>query len=257
MVRKRINIVFFALLLISACNSSEKSVDEHKITVKSNNSSTQAKNSQKDTLKLVTDTLGEKFKQAGLVDVQTLNPNIYVMLKYASEDNFMHENVYGSLAKAYLQPEMAKKVAKAQEKLTTIDSNLHLLIYDATRPRSVQQKMWNLLDSIPIHQRVKFVSNPKNGSIHNYGWAVDLTICDENKVPLDMGAGYDDARKIAYPILEEKFLASGELSQQQVKNRKLLRKVMRAGGMWNIQTEWWHFNGMTRTKAKENYNIIE
>ena len=104
---------------------------------------------------------------------------------------------------------------------------------------------------------MKFVSNPKNGSIHNYGAAVDLTIAKLDGTPIDMGAEFDDIRQIAYPRLETQFLASGELFQQQVDNRVLLRKVMAAGGFYNIQTEWWHFNRYNRNKAKELFEIVE
>lgn len=255
MVRKRLNI--FVLLLLTIFFTHCKSDTNRSSTNDSSNSTRIDSVQHKKQIVVKISPLEVKFINAGLVDVQTMNTAIFVELKYATDDNFMHTNVYGSLSKAYLQAEMAKKVAKAQQKLTEIDRKLHLLIYDATRPRSVQQKMWNLLDSVPVYKRVKFISNPKHGSIHNFGCAVDLTICDANKVPLDMGAGFDDARKIAYPVLEKEFLASGELSQKQVENRKLLRKVMRAGGMWNIQTEWWHFNGLTRNKAKAKYEIIE
>jgi D-alanyl-D-alanine dipeptidase len=72
-----------------------------------------------------------------------------------------------------------------------------------------------------------------------------------------MGAGYDDSRKIAYPRYEQAYLDSGMLSQNQIDNRQLLRDVMRSGGFWNIQTEWWHFNRYSRDRAKEMYNIIE
>ena len=110
---------------------------------------------------------------------------------------------------------------------------------------------------MPIWEKTKFVSNPKNGSLHNYGCAVDLTIAHLNGDTLDMGAGYDDSRKIAYPRYEKAYLDSGMLSTQQIENRELLRETMRAGGFWNIQTEWWHFNRYSRDKAKQMFEIIE
>jgi len=156
----------------------------------------------------------------------------------------------------YLQPSVAEDLIKCQNALKEIDSNLTLLVYDGVRPRSVQQIMWDALD-MPIHEKTKFVSNPKNGSIHNYGAAVDLTISDSLGNPIDMGAGYDDIRKIAYPRHEKAYLDSGLLSLDQIENRKLLRKVMKAGGFWNIQTEWWHFNRYNRDKAKSLFEIVE
>lgn len=202
------------------------------------------------------DTLEQKLIDAGLTDIQSIDASFIVELKYATADNFMDTNIYGTLKKAYLQPEVAISLAAAQAYLKSIDSSLTLLIYDAVRPRSVQQFMWDYLD-LPISQKIKFVSNPKNGSIHNYGSAVDLTIANTNGIALDMGAKYDEIGRIAYPRLEHTFLAKGELSQVQIDNRKLLRKVMKHAQFTGIGTEWWHFNRYPRWKAKSLYNIVE
>lgn len=191
-----------------------------------------------------------------LVAVDHFNKNIWWELKYATADNFMHRVLYDTLQTVYVQVEVARRLAKSQEFLTKKNADYHLLVYDGLRPLSVQWEMWNALDTIPVSERGKFVSNPKNGSVHNYGAAVDLTICDPNKKPLDMGAGYDDIRKIAYPSLEAEFLASGELTRQQVDNRKLLRSVLQSQGFANIPTEWWHFNAFSRPVAKRKYQIV-
>jgi len=248
--------ILLVVLLVSSCQNTDSKVDKNFIK-----SDQTTKNEQKDSVsKPITpekpDTLEQKIIGAGLIDVQNVAPNIQVDLKYASEDNFMNTNVYGNLTKAYLQPEVAQSLAEAQAFLETIDSSLTLLVYDAVRPRSVQQFMWDYLD-MPVSKKIKFVSNPKNGSIHNYGSAVDLTIAKMNGKPLDMGAKYDEIEKIAYPRLENKFLASGELTQAQINNRKLLRKVMKHANFTGISTEWWHFNRYPRWKAKSLYDIIE
>ena len=192
-----------------------------------------------------------------MTDVQTVNKNIRVELKYATDDNFMKIKLYERMVHAYLQHDVAIRLGKCQDYLTSLDPTLHLLVYDAVRPLSIQKKMWKALDTIPIKQRVKFVSNPANKSVHNYGAAVDLTICDEAGQPLDMGAGYDDMRQIAYPSLEKTFLANGLLTQQQLKNRVLLRKVMSSQKFSGIPTEWWHFNGCTRDVAAKKYKVLE
>ncbi|MGV6861507.1 MAG: M15 family metallopeptidase [Putridiphycobacter sp.] len=202
------------------------------------------------------DSLEQLLIDSGLVDVQKVDSLILIDLRYSSENNFLHEDVYGDLNKVYLQPEVAEDLKKANTFLREIDPTLTLLVFDGVRPRSVQQKMWDILD-MPVSEKIKFVSNPKNGSIHNYGCAVDLTIANLYGTPLDMGAGFDEIGKIAYPKLENQFLESGDLTQEQVENRKLLRRVMRHGGFYNIQTEWWHFNRFNREKAKQLYSIIE
>lgn len=192
-----------------------------------------------------------------LIDVQVLSPAIKVDLKYTYSENFIGDTLYFLIKKAYLQKDVAQKLAEAQRLLTAMNPDLHLLVYDAIRPREVQTRMWVALDSIPVSQRVNFVSNPKNGSIHNYGAAVDLTICDGNGTPLDMGAGFDDIRKIAYPSMERRFLQSGELTQLHIDNRNILRGVMRKAGFSSIPTEWWHFNACSRQTAKAKYKIME
>ena len=200
--------------------------------------------------------LEQSLIDAGLSDINNLDHTILINLKYASTDNFMDTNIYGNLKHAYLQPEVAKSLVDAQLYLKSIDSSLTLLIYDAVRPRSVQQFMWDYLD-LPVSEKIKFVSNPKNGSIHNYGSAVDLTIANTEGIPLDMGAKYDEIGKIAYPRLEKHYLKLGELTQQQINNRQLLRRVMKQAQFTGISTEWWHFNRYSRAKAKQLYEIVE
>jgi len=191
-----------------------------------------------------------------LIDIQTINPSIQVDLKYASSDNFMHMRLYERISRAFLQKDVALRLSKVQELLEKMKPGYRLLVYDAVRPVSVQRKMWNALDTIPIVERGKFVSNPDNRSLHNLGAAVDLTIIDDNLSPLDMGAGYDDIRKIAYPILEKEFLAKGELTQTQVANRELLRQVMKSQGFRPLDTEWWHFNACSRPLGLAKYKVL-
>lgn len=192
-----------------------------------------------------------------LVVVDMFNKKIMWELKYATSENFMKRILYDTLNKVYVQKVVAIRLAKCQDYLDKIHPGYHLLVYDGVRPLSVQWEMWNALDTIPVNERGKFVSNPANGSVHNYGAAVDITICDSKKNPLDMGAGYDDIRKIAYPSLENEFLKSGELSLEQVNNRKLLRKVMESQGFLNIPSEWWHFNAYPRHVAKSKFQLVK
>ena len=192
-----------------------------------------------------------------LVDVQSINPSIIIDLKYASTDNFMQKQLYFNIDKVYLQPDIAIRLSKCQKFLKKIKPSYNLLVYDGVRPLSVQKAMWDALDSIPPAQRGKFVSNPANGSVHNYGAAVDLTICDKNGNALDMGAGYDDIREIAYPSKEDYYLKLGLLKAEHIKNRKLLRKVMESQNFKNIPSEWWHFNACSRKDAKIKYKIIQ
>jgi zinc D-Ala-D-Ala dipeptidase len=193
----------------------------------------------------------------GLINIQRLDSSILVDLKYSTTDNFMKKNMYGCLTNCYLQPDIADRLKLCQEYLKKKDSTLTLLIYDGVRPRSVQQYMWDLLD-MPINEKTKFVSNPKKGSLHNFGAAVDITLANAlSEEALDMGTDFDYFGILAWPIKEKQMLKDSLLTKQQVDNRKLLRSSMRAGRFFNIQTEWWHFNACYRDSAYIKYKIIE
>jgi D-alanyl-D-alanine dipeptidase len=196
-------------------------------------------------------TLGEN-----LIDIQEINSDVLVDLKYATLDNFMKEKMYSRMNRAFLQKDVALRLSNCQDYLSRIKPGYKLLIYDALRPVSVQQKMWDAMDSLPPVERGKYVSNPKNRSLHNLGAAVDLTICDEFGNPLDMGTKYDDFREIAYPELEKHFLKTGELTNRHLENRELLRKVMRKEAFRNIPTEWWHFNACSRKDGLSKYQVL-
>lgn len=252
-------VVFFLCLFLIACSESKKPETEIDYSVNAKKDSTRISDSAKIlNPKISKKELNDSIELVyNLVDVQSLSKNIYVDLKYASEDNFMKQKVYYSLDRALLQKDVGERLVKCQEYLSSINPDYHLLIYDALRPVEVQWRMWRALDTIPSEQRGKFVSNPVNGSVHNYGAAVDITICNKDGVPLDMGAGFDEIKEIAYPSKEEYYLQTGELNQSQIENRKLLRKVMRSQGFRNLPTEWWHFNACSRAEAKLKYKMLE
>lgn len=204
--------------------------------------------------KVIQTDIGQNLVKMGLINIQTLDRNIQVELKYAQHDNFLHSPVYGELKACYLQKEVAYKLIKAQKILKESYPNLNLLIYDCARPRSIQYKMWEIVKN--TDQR-KYVANPAAGSIHNYGCAVDLTIADKNNTALDMGTPFDYFGDLAEPRYEERFLQEGKLNLEQLKNRKLLRKIMEAAGFIRLASEWWHFDAYPRAFVKKKYQIIE
>ena len=124
-------------------------------------------------------------------------------------------------------------------------------------PASAQWKLWNALPDLPENERQKYVADPRKGSIHNYGCAVDLTVANQDGKPLDMGTKYDFFGELAYPSREDELLKSGKLTQQQIDNRQILRTAMRQGGFSPIEFEWWHFNALSREKAKMVFRIVD
>ena len=201
--------------------------------------------------------LEKKFIDRGLVDIQKLDPSIEVDLKYSTTDNFVKTDVYGDLTRAYLQPMAAEKLAKASQYLQKTYPEYHLLVYDAARPRSVTTFFWNKMSYLPPNKREDFVANPAEGSIHNFGCAVDLTVADKAGKPLDMGTIFDYFGDLAYPTKEAYLLKIGKLTKQQVDNRKILRNAMKKAGYGSIISEWWHFNALSRKAAKARYGFIE
>lgn len=193
---------------------------------------------------------------SGLVNVHDLDTTIKVELRYSTPDNFIGIDVYGDFDQCYLQKDVAEKLINAQSYLRKKYPYYSLIVYDAVRPLHIQRKMWDTL-VLPPGQKIKYLSNPDNGSLHNYGAAVDLSITDENGIPLDMGTPFDYFGEKAHPVKEKELLASGELSMRQVLNRELLRQVMYEAGFFGIQTEWWHFNSCRREEAAQKYKIVE
>ena len=195
------------------------------------------------------------LKNFGLVNIQEVEPSIRVDLKYSTTDNFVGIDMYSDLTKAFCQPDVAEKLKKAYQYLQEEDSTLTLLVFDAVRPVFVQQKMWDTL-KMPIREKTKFLSNPRNHSIHNYGAAVDISLTTKDGEELDMGTPFDFIGKLAHPREEKRLLKEGKLTQKQMENRVLLRKVMKKAGFFNIQTEWWHWNSCSRNTAKSKYKVV-
>lgn len=188
------------------------------------------------------------IKQQGYVDVQDEDPTIKVSLMYSRPDNFTGKILYKDLKEAFLHQQAAKALAKAQKELKRLRPDLSLIVFDAARPMSIQQQMWDVVKGT---SKNIYVSNPANGGgLHNYGFAVDVSICDEKGDTIPMGTLIDHMGKEAHPEYETSMLAKGKISKEAVNNRKLLRRVMSAGGFRVLKTEWWHFNLKTRAQVK-------
>ena len=190
----------------------------------------------------------------GLVNVRTIDPTIRVSLMYTRADNFTGKVLYNDLREAYLHPLAAQALKKAQRRLKELRPDLSLVIYDATRPMSVQQVMW---DAVKRTKHYYYVSNPaRGGGLHNYGLAVDITLCDAQGDTLDMGTRIDNMTARAHTDREAELVAQGKISRQAKKNRELLRSVMRHAGFKPLRTEWWHFNLRSRAQAKRHFKVV-
>ena len=190
----------------------------------------------------------------GLVDIQQADSNIRVDLMYAREDNFTGKILYRSLTRAYLHPDAAGILLKAQKLLEERRPGYHLVVYDAARPMSVQQQMWNAVKGT---EKNRYVANPaKGGGLHNYGLAVDISIAGPDGRPLPMGTKVDHLGKEAHITEETELVRTGKITEAERRNRLLLRSVMKRAGFRALPTEWWHFNYCSRETARKNYKII-
>jgi D-alanyl-D-alanine dipeptidase len=192
--------------------------------------------------------------EAGLVDVRSVCPDLRVDLKYSTTDNFVHQDVYGDLDKCFLRKEAAAKLADAQKRLRALKPGWRLLVYDGARPRRVQARFFAIVKGTPQQQ---YVADPAEGSIHNYGAAVDLTIVDADGRELNMGTPFDFFGDLSQPRLESEFLAQGKLAREELDNRLLLRNVMISAGFLPISNEWWHFDAFPPKEVRARYKIIE
>lgn len=196
----------------------------------------------------------QTMERLGFVDIRSVDSTIQVSLMYARADNFTGQVLYDDLREAYLHPKAAQALAKAQHILKTTHPELSLKVFDAARPMHIQQKMWNTVAGTPKNI---YVSNPKNGGgLHNYGMAVDVTLCDAKGDTLPMGTHIDYLGRQAHIDTEADMVRRGQLTRQEQKNRQLLRSVMREAGFKALRTEWWHFNFITRAQAKAHYKPI-
>lgn len=215
---------------------------------------------------VVVDTLGNenenadtpteaKLRAMGLVDIAEMDSSIAVHLVYATPYNFLGKQLYHDLNKAFMLPEMAEKVLNAQRALKKIRPDLNLLIYDASRPVSVQHEMWNMVKGTEM---MPYISNPNRGhGMHSYGAAVDVTLMDCTGRPLPMGSEYDYFGVEANTDNEQQLLAEGRITKRELENRLLLRKVMTGAGLHIIRSEWWHFNLTASESERQKLQLLD
>ena len=162
-----------------------------------------------------------------LVALDTFIPGIVLDIRYATPNNFMKQTLY-PVAGAWLRYPAAVALRDVQRDLAR--EGLGLKIYDAYRPYSVTEQMWE-----PI-KNPDYVADPAKGSRHNRGAAVDVTLIElrtGNELP--MPTGYDD-------FTERASQSFSDLPPDVIANRAKLRDVMTRHGFEPLPSEWWHFD---------------
>ena len=159
----------------------------------------------------------------------SLDPTIKLDIRYATANNFVGRPVYTE-ARAFLQRPAAEALVRAHQALRP--QGYGLLVFDGYRPWSVTKIFW---DVTPPAKR-DFVANPKKGSKHNRGCAVDLSLYDlATGTEVEMPSAYDDLSARASPGY------TGGTPESRTR-RDLLRRTMEAQGFTVEPNEWWHFN---------------
>lgn len=177
-------------------------------------------------------------KKYGLVKVRDIDSTIIEDLRYATEDNFVKKQVYPHNSIAILRKDTAIKLKNANEIFQKDGYTIKVL--DAYRPLHVQYIFWE------YSPNTGFVADPKKGSKHNRGAAVDLTLVDKDGNEIEMGTEFDNfTEKAAYNYPGH--------TEAALRNMKYLRDVMEQVGFKGISNEWWHFDDVDW----KNYEVLD
>ena len=160
------------------------------------------------------------------VNLRNYSKDFVFDMKYATADNFLKEKVY-PCDECFLRVKTVKALLEANKSFLT--KGFRIKLYDCYRPKSIQKKMWKIVPD------ANFVANPKKGSIHNRGGAVDISLVDSLGVEVNMGTKFDFFGEEAshnYQNLSEEILA----------NRNFLKEIMLQHNFKSFDSEWWHYN---------------
>jgi len=160
-------------------------------------------------------------------------------LAYATADNFTGRPIYAADAGCWLHPDAALLFGRAVA--LAAELGLRLRVFDGFRPQATQWALWNHTPD------PEFIADPRRGSPHSRGAAVDLTLLDANGRALDMGTPFDDFTAASHH-------ASTAISPTAQRNRLILLGLMTAAGWDFYRNEWWHYQLFD---ARARYPLIE
>jgi D-alanyl-D-alanine dipeptidase len=173
-----------------------------------------------------------------LVNLEDYIPNIVLDIRYATTNNFTGEKIY-NLAKAYARKPVADALKQAQEEFNKMGYSIK--VFDGYRPYAATVKFYE------VYKDTTYVASPYQGSRHNRGCAIDMTIVDlKTGKEMKMPTGYDSFKKEAWPSTPAKDLEAR-------KNRQLLITVMEKYGFKVNSSEWWHFD----FNCWKNYEVLD
>ncbi|MGV3696072.1 M15 family metallopeptidase [Flavobacterium sp.] len=160
------------------------------------------------------------------VNLRNYSNDFVFDMKYATPDNFLKEKVY-PCDECFLRAKTVKALLEANRAF--LQKGFRIKLYDCYRPKAIQKKMWKLVPD------ANYVANPKKGSIHNRGGAVDISLVDASGKELDMGTKFDFfGEEAGHNYLN--------LSEEILSNRRLLKEIMLQHNFKSFDSEWWHYN---------------
>src|ERR1700726_2212484 len=169
------------------------------------------------------------FRKPDLVELTRLDPTIKMDVRYATTNNFLGTPLY-TQARSFLQKPAAEALLRAQQEVKALGYGL--IIHDGYRPWYVTEIFW---DATPDDKKI-FVADPGEGSKHNRGCAVDLSLYDlKTGEEVKMPSGYDEMTERAYANY------TGGTPEERAR-RALLKQAMEKQGFVVNPTEWWHFD---------------
>lgn len=197
-------ILLFALTLLISCKSTQLSSNKSPVLLD---------------ITKVTDS-------NAFVNLRNYSNDFVFDMKYATADNFLKEKVY-PCDECFLRVKTVKALLEANKSF--LAKGFRIKLYDCYRPKAIQKKMWKIVPD------ANFVANPKKGSIHNRGGAVDISLVDSLGIEVNMGTKFDffgEEASHTYQNLSEEILA----------NRKFLKEIMLQNNFKSFDSEWWHYN---------------
>jgi len=176
----------------------------------------------------------QEIADTTFVNLKEYSKDFVYDMKYATEDNFLKAKVY-DCAECMLRYKTVKALIAANKEF--MKQGCKIKLFDCYRPLSIQKKMWEIVSN------PEYVADPKKGSIHNRGGAVDISLVNADGLELEMGTAFDffgiqashNYKKLPVPVKA---------------NRKYLKTVMIKNGFNSFDSEWWHYNLKTGLNDK-------
>jgi D-alanyl-D-alanine dipeptidase len=165
------------------------------------------------------------FREPELRELVKLDPTIKLDIRYANRNNFLGRPVYKE-ARAFLQKPAAEALVRAHQKLRS--QGYGIVVFDGYRPWSVTKIFW---DVTPQDKKI-FVADPSQGSRHNRGCAVDLSMYElaTGKI-VQMPSEYDEMTERAH--------INYACATPEAKHlREMLRSAMESEGFAVYEPEW-------------------